>query len=204
MEQNNMKIKININGEYIPATLEVLDGVMIVSPKEEKVDVSQFITGDIITCGWDEKDKSCSWVSILDGRIEEYDGRYFIEEFCNMYLDERNNPLCTEHDSSDAATWVRYATEEEKQKLIDALAKEGKAWDAEKKAVVELKWKPRIGDVYYSPLYTNNKVFSPCCYSWNNSSFDTNLQNRDWVFRTEEECEAFCKRLNKAVSNIKP
>ena len=34
---------------------------------------------------------------------------------------------------------VRYATEEEKQQLFEALAKEGKAWDAEKKAVVDLK-----------------------------------------------------------------
>lgn len=30
-----MKIVINNNGERIPATLEVVDGVMIVSPKEE-------------------------------------------------------------------------------------------------------------------------------------------------------------------------
>lgn len=34
---------------------------------------------------------------------------------------------------------TRYATEEEKQQLFDALAKEGKAWDAEKKEVVNLK-----------------------------------------------------------------
>lgn len=33
----------------------------------------------------------------------------------------------------------RYATEEEKQQLFDALAKEGKAWDAEKKEIVDLK-----------------------------------------------------------------
>lgn len=36
----------------------------------------------------------------------------------------------------------RYATEEEKQQLFDALAKEGKAWDAEKKMIVNLK--PKI------------------------------------------------------------
>lgn len=36
----------------------------------------------------------------------------------------------------------RYATEEEKQQLFDALAKEGKAWDAEKKQIVDLK--PKI------------------------------------------------------------
>lgn len=33
---------------------------------------------------------------------------------------------------------LRLATEEEKQQLFDALAKEGKAWDAEKKAIVNL------------------------------------------------------------------
>lgn len=34
---------------------------------------------------------------------------------------------------------IRLATEEEKQQLFDALAKKGKAWDAEKKQVVDLK-----------------------------------------------------------------
>lgn len=43
---------------------------------------------------------------------------------------------------------VRYATEEEKQRLFEALAKEGKAWDAEKKAIVDLKtkWTPKPFD----------------------------------------------------------
>lgn len=43
---------------------------------------------------------------------------------------------------------VKYATEEEKQRLFEALAKEGKAWDAEKKAIVDLKpkWTPKPFD----------------------------------------------------------
>lgn len=46
---------------------------------------------------------------------------------------------------SDSSPWcrkdsgVKYATEEEKQQLFDALAKKGKAWDAEKKQIVDLK-----------------------------------------------------------------
>lgn len=42
----------------------------------------------------------------------------------------------------------RYATEEEKQQLFDALAKKGKAWDAEKKQIVDLKpkWTPKPFD----------------------------------------------------------
>lgn len=39
---------------------------------------------------------------------------------------------------------LRLATEEEKQWLFDALAKEGKAWDAEKKAIVDLKPKVEL------------------------------------------------------------
>ena len=34
---------------------------------------------------------------------------------------------------------VKYATKEEKQQLFEALAEKGKAWDAEKKAIVDLK-----------------------------------------------------------------
>ena len=39
----------------------------------------------------------------------------------------------------------RYATEEEKQQLFDALAKENKAWDAEKKQIVDLK--PKVDEL---------------------------------------------------------
>lgn len=39
---------------------------------------------------------------------------------------------------------IRIATEEEKQQLFDALAKEGKAWDAEKKQIVDLKPKVEL------------------------------------------------------------
>lgn len=42
-------------------------------------------------------------------------------------------------DDNRVAEEYRLATEEEKLQLFDALAKEGKAWDAEKKAIVDLK-----------------------------------------------------------------
>ena len=48
----------------------------------------------------------------------------------------------------DEIVEIRLATEEEKQQLFSALAKEGKAWDAEKKQVVDLKpkWTPKPFD----------------------------------------------------------
>lgn len=43
---------------------------------------------------------------------------------------------------------LRLATEEEKQQLFDALAKEGKRWDSEKKQIVSLKPAFEIGKLY--------------------------------------------------------
>nr|DAI46758.1 MAG TPA: hypothetical protein [Caudoviricetes sp.] len=51
-------------------------------------------------------------------------------------------------DEVESSEEYRFATEEEKQQLFDALAKEGKAWDAESKAIVDLKpkWNPKPFD----------------------------------------------------------
>ena len=42
-------------------------------------------------------------------------------------------------DEVESSEEYRFATEEEKQQLFDALVKKGKAWDAEKKQIVDLK-----------------------------------------------------------------
>lgn len=51
-------------------------------------------------------------------------------------------------DDNRVAEWYRFATEEEKQQLFDALAKENKAWDSVKKQIVDLntKWTPKPFD----------------------------------------------------------
>lgn len=47
-------------------------------------------------------------------------------------------------DEVETSEEYRFATEEEKQQLFDALEKEGKAWDAEKKQIVDLKPKVEL------------------------------------------------------------
>lgn len=51
-------------------------------------------------------------------------------------------------DEVESSEEYRFATDEDKLQLFDALAKEGKAWDAEKKQVVDLKpkWTPKPFD----------------------------------------------------------
>lgn len=193
-----MEIKIKNNNEYILATLEVVDGVMIVSPVKGN-DIAQFKDGDVVVYRYGE---DATTIAILQGEVDTISKYLFIEDYVSL---DSVEGLLLNSNYTDAATDVRYATEEEKQKLFDALAKEGKTWDTEKKAVVELKWKQNVGDDYHFPSFTEKDGFTPCCnYSWCNSRFDKMLHNKGWVFRTKEECEAYCKRLNEAIEGIKP
>lgn len=78
------------------------------------------------------------------------------QDFIEIFNYSKKNGDLYDHASLDTATHhldisgkyrigkdeiieIRIATEEEKQQLFDALAKEGKAWDAEKKVIVDLK-----------------------------------------------------------------
>lgn len=68
--------------------------------------------------------------------------------YCHAYLD--GNIAIVNDDSyceKDFCT-ARPSTEEEQKQLFDALAKKGKTWDAEKKAIVDLKpkWTPKPFD----------------------------------------------------------
>ena len=69
--------------------------------------------------GYDNQNDLCYYVAV----DSDSDNLYF--SYGNIWCYKGND--------------VRYATDEDKQRLFDALAKENKAWDAEKKAIVDLK-----------------------------------------------------------------
>ena len=57
-----------------------------------------------------------------------------------IFYNINNNDFCFDVlDTEIRDRNIHLATEEEKQQLFDALAKKGKAWDSEKKQVVDLK-----------------------------------------------------------------
>ena len=194
-----MEIKIKDKDNLIDATIEVVNGVMIVSPKEEKVDITKFKDGDIITCGHHDCG-GFQWAAILQGEIECISDNMFIGDYCSL---DCEGEFLVHNSGSDSATWVRYATEEEKQKLFDKLKEEGLEFDFEKKELVKLRWKPKHSEEYHYPFFDVFK-FTSSSYVWDGEFFDDAMYDKGWVFRTKEECEQFCKKLNKAIEGIKP
>lgn len=196
-----MEVKIKNQNELIDATIEMVDGVMVVSPKEskeEKIDLSQFKEGDILYCSHAD----FSWLCIYKGDAEYIGKRICMEVYCPLNLNEGKEKYIGEY-YDDRVTFIRHATDEERQKLFQALADEGLEWDAEKKQIVKLKWKPKFEEVYYTPSF-NEFGFEQNVYRWGKDDIDSKLYEMGWVFRTKQECQAFCDRLNKVLVNIKP
>lgn len=187
-----MEVKIKQGKEMIDATIEMVDGVMVVSPvvKFEPKD------GDVIAVYYQE-------------------GNWIIAIFENYYKHSFNASAVLHNDgtigiccgSVEFGNINRYATEEEKKLLFDRLAEEGYSWDAERKELVELKWKPSVGQHFYYVEYDNESfAFIAKAYTY---AFEDQIERdktiaKGWCFKTSNECQEFCDRLNDAISQVKP
>ena len=189
-----MEVKIKQGSNLLEATIEMVDGVMVVSPKEEKVEPKD---GDIVTVTTETGGNyTCFFKGCVNGDIYSYGG---LNNLYNM-LFEIGLVCCSKRKAT-----IYPATEEEKQKLFDKLKEEGYEFDFEKKELVKLKWKPKIGEIYYRPDFQHCEFI---CYSgitdYNKIIYIKDHINKGWVFRTKEECQAFCDRLNESVNSVKP
>ena len=189
-----MKVKIKIGDEIIDAKIVMMNGNMIVSPKVEKFEPKD---GDVVHC----TNSSCSYVAIF--RNISKCGTAFYRHA--VLIDNEELKINTDGwDFSDYKN-PRPATKEEKQKLFDRLKEEGWEWDAEKKELVKLKWKPKYGGRYYRPsfcysgFYVYDNVFSEATEPTLKPYID-----KGWLFKTEKECQAFCEKLNQTIEGVKP
>ena len=99
----------------------------------------------------------------------------------------------------------RPATDFEKQLLFDALAKEGKMWDAEKKQVVDLpRWRAENGEEYFDVIISPNniRIYKFCknadCYS-----FIRNYNIKDNRFKTKEAAKRVAEQIREIFKNSK-
>jgi hypothetical protein len=177
-----MEVKIKQGNEMLDATIEMVDGVMVVSPKKVKFEPKD---GDIVTNGNAVIAifKMGSLMS-FNSYAAYYDGGIWINEYF----------------SKDG---ISLATEEEKKRFFVKLAEEGYEFDFEKKELIKLKWKPSMYDPYYIPFYETCE-FVPIRTNWNGTNKDDIRYNKGLCIKTKEECQEFCNRLNDAINSVKP
>ena len=100
----------------------------------------------------------------------------------------------------------RFAKEEEKQQLFEALAKEGKAWDAKKKMIVYLKpkyeFKPMdLCLMKYIGQY-NNRGWELCQYAYTEHRVSSSGEHRDFYHAVGGEIYAECIPYNEDTKHL--
>lgn len=113
---------------YIKTIEERLGGKLNRETLEVEKPQSEFKDGDIVAL----MVRKCTHIAIFQSRQEMYIGFHAV--LCN------NEQLLLEEPfrEDDGDIELRLATDSEKQQLFDALAEEGKAWDSDKKQIVDL------------------------------------------------------------------
>lgn len=95
---------------------------------------------------------------------------------------------------------MRPANEEEKQRLFDALAKEGKRWNAETKQIEDLpRWRAKRGDMYY----TITRNFTVDIYPEDGEATDEELHFACNYFKTREAAEKVAEQIREIFKNSK-
>lgn len=115
---------------YINTVEERLGGKLNLETLEIEHPKQEFKDGDIVYIGnaWNE------YIGIIKNMTSDTQ----IETYAHCHKDSKAKAtlgLCLNKNDSDE---LRLATDSEKQQLFEALAKENKAWDAEKKQIVDL------------------------------------------------------------------
>lgn len=113
---------------YISTIEERLGGKQNRETLEIEKTQPEFKDGDIVSLVI----RKCIHIAIFESRQETYIGFHAV--LCN------NEQLLLEKPfrEDDGDIELRLATDSEKQQLFDALAEEGKAWDSDKKQIVDL------------------------------------------------------------------
>lgn len=126
---------------YINTIEEMLDGKLNMETLEIEKSKPEFKDGDIVVTDAIPSLLYSKCIFILKGDLNADENRansyiFYNVNNCNINLNIIDTKIRDRN--------IHLATEEEKQRLFDALAKNGKAWDAEKKQIVDLKPKVEL------------------------------------------------------------
>ena len=123
------KLDNNTAYGYVREIERKLGGILNLETLEIEKTHTEFKDGDIVALVV----RKCTHIAIFQSRQEAYIGFYAV-------LCQNDELLLEEPFREDVGDIeLRLATEAEKQQLFSALEKEGKQWDSDKKAIVDLK-----------------------------------------------------------------
>lgn len=173
------EIETNVEDGVLSVSVEMVDERYM--PKD----------GDFVTCGNGYR----LWVIIY--KHTEHDPYE-----CSYYYVMKNKGLDTImlDDYCNVQDTLRPSTEEERQELLDALAKEGKRWNAETKRIEDLpRWRAEKGGFYF---YLNSALVPSMIQDFY-MDYNDNLYAFGNYFKTSEAAEKVASQIREIFQNSK-
>lgn len=205
LTQKNMSSGVNREGMNTTATYEVMP-----EDSEDRTELEPFMPkrGDVCAL-LDEDNGAVISIFIATGKVEKNihgwnDLLSFvaIEPVCNLF-----NSIRIVTDKEELYHYqggCRPATSEEIDLLLKVLKGEEYSWDPIGCKLLKNKYAPKMGDCYFSPIVdiAAESPFAAIRCEWHGLNYDMDLFKKGWVFRTKEEAQALCDKLNKSVEGI--
>ena len=185
-----MEIKLKLNGENVVLNISdvTVNGKPVDIENNQQPNAPEFKDGDFCysTNGFSNyvfifKSKIDSDRSNYHALLQLTNGSIFkINNWCFSYLET-----------------TRMASNEEKKLLLKTLKENSLRWDEESKEVLDLKWKPKLGEKYFS----FDCHIQPACFIWANTRNDEHCYLNNKCFKTLEETEKYAKKFAEILKN---
>ena len=180
MEQ---KLKIQVP-EGCTAKIEQQDGFLVVVFEQEKEEKWEPNDGDICVS--------------KENTIFIFNGNGIYRTSIHFALFTNGNTIYEGALNLNNTEGYRYATDAEKQRLFDALAKEGKRWNAETKRIEDLpRWRAKDGEKYYFVSDCMDVDFN----SEDSDKYDDSYYEAGNYFKTEEAASRAAEKIRKILKD---
>ena len=185
-----MEIKLKLNGQDIVLNISdiTVDGKPVAIENKEQVDEPKFKDGDFCysTNGFSD------YIFIFKSKIDSDRSNYHA-----LFQLTRDSIFKTNNWCFSYLEATRLASNKEKELLLRALKENSLRWDEETKEILELKWKPKLGETYFSFDY----YMQPACFIWTNSGNDEHCYITNKCFKTLEETQKYAKKFAEILKN---
>ena len=187
-----MEVKFKLNGESVVLNISdvTVDGKPVDINNKEQVDAPKFKDGDFCY----STNGRIYYIFIFKSKINSDKSKYHAFMYLGWTVDAsfKINGECI----SKAET-TRLASDKEKELLLKALKENSLRWDEETKEILDLKWKPKLGETYFS----FDCYMQPACFVWTKTQNDEHCYITNKCFKTLEETKKYAEKFAEILKN---
>ena len=184
-----MEIKLKLNGENVVLNISdvTVNGKPVDIENNEQLNAPEFKDGDF--CYF--RNGYLSYIFIFKSKRSLDTLNY------HAILQLREGNPFKINDWITTPDTISVASNEEKELMLKALKDNSLRWDEESKELLDLKWKPKQGEKYFS----FDSHMQPACFIWAHTMNDEHCYLTNKCFKTIEETEKYAKKFAEILKN---